>query len=27
VKMRKTRHDTDYHPFLTGRDGFELVLD
>jgi KaiC/GvpD/RAD55 family RecA-like ATPase len=27
VKMRRTRHDTDYHPFLVGRDGFELVLD
>jgi len=27
VKMRRTKHDTDYHPFLVGRDGFELVLD
>ena len=27
VKMRRTRHDTDYHPFLYGKDGFELVLD
>jgi KaiC/GvpD/RAD55 family RecA-like ATPase len=27
VKMRRTRHDTDYHPFLASRDGFELVLD
>jgi len=27
VKMRMTRHDADYHPFLVGREGFELVLD
>jgi KaiC/GvpD/RAD55 family RecA-like ATPase len=27
VKMRRTRHDTDYHPFLVTRDGFELVLE
>lgn len=27
VKMRRTRHDTDYHPFLVSREGFELVLD
>ncbi|MGQ9582991.1 MAG: RAD55 family ATPase [Thermoplasmatota archaeon] len=26
VKMRNTAHDTDYHPFLVTRDGFELVL-
>jgi len=27
VKMRRTRHDTDYHPFLVTKDGFELVLE
>jgi KaiC/GvpD/RAD55 family RecA-like ATPase len=27
VKMRQTAHDTDYHPFLFTKDGFELVLD
>jgi KaiC/GvpD/RAD55 family RecA-like ATPase len=27
VKMRRTKHDTDYHPFLVGPGGFELVLD
>jgi len=27
VKMRQTAHDTDYHPFLFTRDGFELVLE
>ena len=27
VKMRRTRHDSDYHPFLVTKDGFELVLD
>ncbi len=26
VKMRSTAHDTDYHPFLVTRGGFELVL-
>ncbi|MEM2870634.1 MAG: ATPase domain-containing protein [Thermoplasmata archaeon] len=26
VKMRKTAHDTDYHPFLVTREGFELIL-
>lgn len=27
VKMRRTRHDSDYHPFLVTKDGFELVLE
>jgi circadian clock protein KaiC len=27
VKMRRTRHDYDYHPFLVTADGFELVLE
>jgi circadian clock protein KaiC len=27
VKMRQTAHDTDYHPFLFTKDGFELVLE
>ncbi len=27
VKMRRTRHDTDYHPFLVTKEGFELVLE
>ncbi|MBM4249607.1 MAG: hypothetical protein FJ149_09295 [Euryarchaeota archaeon] len=27
VKMRRTRHDSDYHPFLVTPGGFELVLE
>jgi len=27
VKMRRTRHDSDYHPFLVTKEGFELVLE